>query len=111
LTDEWMRWILAASFLSVANGLYALQGRRKHRRTGASLTTLAAFFFAEIGDERRSPPSLAARFERFYAVVISTTCGMMLANIAAVPIGHRLADGLPVRAIGIAVLTLAGTGG
>lgn len=120
-----MRWVLAASFLSVA--IWALfpdkaaEDGRGYGRAGAFLTTLVAFFLAEIGDKTQiATVALAARFEQFYPVVIGTTCGMMLANIPAVLIGHRLADKLPVRVIrvaaavvfaALAVLTLAGTGG
>jgi putative Ca2+/H+ antiporter (TMEM165/GDT1 family) len=53
--------------------------------------------------------ALAARFEQFYAIVIGTTCGMMLANIPAVLIGHRLADRLPVRVIRIAAAVVFAT--
>jgi putative Ca2+/H+ antiporter (TMEM165/GDT1 family) len=120
-----MRWILAASFLSVA--IWALfpdkiaeDGRDNHR-WGAFTTTLVAFFFAEIGDKTQiATIGLAARFEQFYPVVIGTTCGMMLVNIPAVALGHRLAEKLPVRVIrvaaalvfaALAALTLAGIGG
>jgi putative Ca2+/H+ antiporter (TMEM165/GDT1 family) len=125
LTGEGMRWVLVASFLSVA--IWALfpdrvaEGGRGSGRSGAFLTTLVAFFLAEIGDKTQiATVALAARFEQFYPVVIGTTCGMMLANIPAVLVGHRLADKLPVRVIRIAAaivfvalaaLTLAGTGG
>ena len=51
---------------------------------------------------------LAARFEVFYAVVAGTTLGMMLANIPAVILGDRLADKLPLKAIGITAAVLFG---
>jgi len=124
LTGGWMRWILAASFLSVA--VWALfpdraaKNGRGYGRSGAFLTTLIAFFLAEIGDKTQiATAALAARFEQFSPVLIGTTCGMMAANIPAVLIGHRLADRLPVRLIRIAaavvfaalaVLTLIGGG-
>jgi Ca2+/H+ antiporter, TMEM165/GDT1 family len=120
-SGPWMRWILAASFLSVA--VWALfpdnleESDRAGRR-GAFVATLVAFFLAEIGDKTQiATIGLAARFEQFYPVVIGTTVGMMLANIPAVLIGGRLADRLPLRLIritaafvfaGLAVLTLAG---
>ena len=90
-------------------------------RAGAFLSTLCAFFLAEIGDKTQiATIGLAARFEAFYPVVIGTTLGMILANIPAVLIGDRIADRLPMRAIRITaavvfatlgVLTLAGVGG
>jgi putative Ca2+/H+ antiporter (TMEM165/GDT1 family) len=90
-------------------------------RAGAFLSTLCAFFLAEIGDKTQiATIGLAARFEPFYPVVVGTTLGMMLANIPAVLIGDRIADKLPVKAIRITaavvfaalgVLTFAGVGG
>ena len=125
LSGPWMRWILAISFLSVA--VWALfpdkyeSGGNGMNRAGAFLSTLSAFFLAEIGDKTQiATIGLAARFEAFYPVVVGTTLGMMLANIPAVLIGDRIADKLPVKAIRITaavvfaalgVLTFAGVGG
>lgn len=124
LSGPWMRWILGISFLSVA--VWALfpdkyEGDEGISRAGAFLSTLCAFFLAEIGDKTQiATIGLAARFEGFYPVVSGTTLGMMLANIPVVLIGDRIADRLPVKAIRITaavvfaalgVLTLAGVGG
>lgn len=122
LGGSWMRWILAASFLSVS--VWALfpdtvaENTREIHRAGAFMATLVAFFLAEIGDKTQiATIGLAARFEQFYPVVIGTTCGMMVANIPAVLIGDRLAGRLPLRAIrlaaavvfsGLAILTVVG---
>ena len=105
----WLRWGLGLSFLAVA--VWALIPDRyddtgadgSGRRFGAFLTTLFAFFVAEIGDKTQiATIGLAARFEQLWPVVLGTTLGMMLANIPAVLIGDRIADRLPVRAIRIA---------
>jgi Ca2+/H+ antiporter, TMEM165/GDT1 family len=84
------------------------------------LSTLVAFFLAEIGDKTQiATIGLAARFEQFYPVVTGTTFGMMLANIPAVLLGNKVADQLPVKAIRITaavvfailgLLTLTGVG-
>jgi putative Ca2+/H+ antiporter (TMEM165/GDT1 family) len=67
------------------------------------MSTLVAFFLAEIGDKTQiATIGLAARFEQFYPVVLGTTLGMMLANIPAVITGDRIAERLPTRAIRIA---------
>lgn len=120
LAGPWLRWVLAASFFSVA--VWALfpdrlEGERLPRY-GAFLTTLCAFFIAEIGDKTQiATIGLAARFHEFYAVVAGTTLGMMLANIPVVIAGNRAAGRLPLRAIRITaaivfaalgVLTLVG---
>jgi Ca2+/H+ antiporter, TMEM165/GDT1 family len=106
LAGPWMQWILGVSFLSVA--LWALfpdkyKGDPKSvSRAGAFISTLVAFFLAEIGDKTQiATVALAARFELFYAVVAGTTLGMMLANVPAVFVGGKLADKLPVKAIRI----------
>jgi Ca2+/H+ antiporter, TMEM165/GDT1 family len=124
VSGPWMRWILGLSFLSVA--IWALfpdkyEGDDKAiSRWGAFMSTLVAFFFAEIGDKTQiATIGLAARFEQFYPVVIGTTLGMILANIPAVLLGNKVADKLPVKAIRITaaavfaiigLLTLVGLG-
>jgi putative Ca2+/H+ antiporter (TMEM165/GDT1 family) len=124
LSGPWMRRILGISFLSVA--VWALFPDKYEgddeglSRAGAFLSTLCAFFLAEIGDKTQiATIGLAARFEAFYPVVIGTTLGMMLANIPAVLLGHKLANNLPLKAIRIVaalvfavlgVLTLIGVG-
>jgi putative Ca2+/H+ antiporter (TMEM165/GDT1 family) len=104
LSGEWLHWIVGLSFLATA--VWALFPDRLDAddstisRGGAFVTTLIVFFLAEIGDKTQiATISLAARFEQFYAVVIGTTLGMMIANIPAVILGDRLAGRLPLRAI------------
>ena len=104
LVGPWMRWLLGLSFLSVA--VWALVPDRyegdamRLSRKGAFVSTLIAFFFAEIGDKTQiATVGLAARFEVFYAVVAGTTLGMMLSNIPAVALGDRLAGKLPIKVI------------
>ena len=63
-------------------------------------STFAAVFLAEMGDKTQlATIGLGARFPFPVAVVLGTTIGMMIANIPAVLIGHRLADKLPLRAM------------
>jgi Ca2+/H+ antiporter, TMEM165/GDT1 family len=101
LSGPWMRCLLGFSFLSVA--VWALFPD-KHEgndtsvsRSGAFISTLVAFFIAEIGDKTQiATIGLAARFEHFFPVVIGTTLGMMLANIPPVLLGDKMADKLPV---------------
>ena len=105
LSGAWLRWVLGLSFLAVA--VWALVpdrvDERNAIRAGAFLTTLVAFFLAEIGDKTQiATVGLAARFEPVEAVVLGTTFGMMLANIPAVLLGDRMAGRLPVGAIRIA---------
>ena len=70
------------------------------RNTAFFLTTLVAFFLAEMGDKTQiATVALAAQYNNFYAVVSGTTLGMMLANVPAVYVGERIADRLPVRLV------------
>ena len=69
---------------------------------GAFLTSLIAFFLAEMGDKTQvATIALAARFDALAWVVAGTTLGMMLANVPAVLVGQKLADKLPLHAIRI----------
>jgi putative Ca2+/H+ antiporter (TMEM165/GDT1 family) len=111
LAGSLLRWVLGLSFIGVA--VWALspdkyQGdARTISRSGAFVSTLVAFFIAEIGDKTQiATVGLAARFEQFYPVVLGTTLGMMLANIPAVLVGNRIADKLPVRSIRIAAVVV-----
>jgi Ca2+/H+ antiporter, TMEM165/GDT1 family len=119
-----MHWILGLSFLSVA--IWTLLPDKYEgndtaiSRSGAFISTLVAFFLAEIGDKTQiATIGLAARFEQFYPVVIGTTLAMMLANIPAVLLGSKVADKAPVKPIRITaavvfamlgLLTLTGFG-
>ena len=116
LDGPWMGWALGISFMGVA--IWALFPDRYEakdenvRRFGAFMSSLLAFFLAEIGDKTQIVTiALAARVEVFLPVVVGTTLGMMAANIPAVVIGNRMADKLPVRAIRIASgIVFAGLG-
>ena len=64
------------------------------------LTTLFAFFVAEIGDKTQiATIALAAGYANLLAVVAGTTTGMMLANIPVVLLGNAFAARLPLKAI------------
>jgi Ca2+/H+ antiporter, TMEM165/GDT1 family len=126
LSGPWLHWMLGLSLLSVA--IWALLPDKYEgndtaiSRSGAFISTLVAFFLAEIGDKTQIATStigLAARFEQFYPVVIGTTLAMMLANIPAVLLGSKVADKAPVKPIRITaavvfamlgLLTLTGLG-
>ncbi|MBL8303192.1 MAG: TMEM165/GDT1 family protein [Ideonella sp.] len=119
-----MRWVLGLSFLAMA--VWTLvpdrfeEGDAKLAQRGVFLTTLIAFFLAEMGDKTQiATVALAVKFEAFWPVVAGTTVGMMLANVPAVFVGDRLAQRLPTRLVhgvaaaifaGLGVLTLRGAG-
>lgn len=98
-----MQWVTGVLFIGF--GLWALHPDAldddpKIHRAGAFVTTLIAFFIAEMGDKTQlATVALAARFDSLAAVVLGTTLGMMLANVPAVMIGEKLAARLPMKAI------------
>lgn len=100
----WLPWLTGGLF--IAFGLWALSpdaldGEPAMYRVGALVTTLVAFFIAEMGDKTQfATVTLAARFPgALVAVVLGTTLGMLLANVPAVLLGDRLLRRLPLRAI------------
>ncbi len=119
-----MRWVLGLSFIGMA--IWTLipdkfdEGDAKLAKAGVFVTTVVAFFLAEMGDKTQiATVALAARFDSLWQVVAGTTVGMMIANVPAVIIGDRLAGKIPVKVVhGVAavifamlgVLTLMGVG-
>ena len=110
-----LRWGLGLSFLAMAvwmlvpDKLDPAEVRTPGGDAGAFVSTVIAFFLAEMGDKTQiATVGLAARFDAFFAVVAGTTVGMMIANVPAVLIGDRLAAKLPVRLVhGIAAAIFA----
>jgi len=97
-------WILAASFLVVA--AWTLVPDRLNDdgqiavKYGPFMTTLVAFFIAEMGDKTQvATVMLAAQFEYFWMVVCGTTLGMLLANVPVVFVGNFAAERLPLKLI------------
>jgi Ca2+/H+ antiporter, TMEM165/GDT1 family len=124
VSPEVLRWILGLSFLGMA--VWTLipdkfdEKDAKLARFGVLGTTVIAFFLAEMGDKTQiATVALAAKYHAFLAVVAGTTLGMMIANVPAVMLGHRIADRMPVRLVHaiaalifalLGVLTLLGAG-
>ena len=108
-----MRWVLGLSFLGMAAWILVPDEiddeETSLARHGVFLTTLIAFFVAEMGDKTQvATVALAARYESMAAVVAGTTFGMMLANVPAVYFGERIANRVPVKLVhGIAALIFA----
>jgi putative Ca2+/H+ antiporter (TMEM165/GDT1 family) len=108
-----MRWVLGLSFLAMAawtmipDEIDAEEAQLA--KYGVFLTTLIAFFVAEMGDKTQvATVALAARYESMAAIVAGTTFGMMLANVPAVYFGERIANRVPLKLVhGIAALIFA----
>jgi putative Ca2+/H+ antiporter (TMEM165/GDT1 family) len=106
LTPQVLRWIVAGSFFAIA--LWTLKPDTLDKDVplpthGAFVTTVVAFFLAEIGDKTQvATVLLAAKYSPLWQVVAGTTFGMLLANVPVVMLGSRFADRLPLRAARIA---------
>jgi putative Ca2+/H+ antiporter (TMEM165/GDT1 family) len=105
ISPEALRYGLAASFLGMAVWILIPDKLDEDdalakRRSSIFVTTLAAFFLAEMGDKTQiATVALAARYPSVLMVVCGTTVGMLLANVPAVLLGDRLAHRLPVRLV------------
>lgn len=108
-----MRWVLGLSFLAMAVWIMVPdeidEEESQLARFGVFMTTLIAFFLAEMGDKTQvATVALAARFQSMLAVVAGTTFGMMLANVPAVYFGERIANKVPLKLVhGLAALIFA----
>lgn len=104
-SDVALHWILAASFAATA--LWTLipdkindDEANTARRYGPFMTTLIAFFIAEIGDKTQvATVMLAAQYPHLLMVIIGTTLGMLIANVPVVLAGNFAADKLPLTLI------------
>lgn len=121
-----MRWVLGLSFLAMA--IWTMipdhidEADAALPKFGVFMTTLLAFFLAEMGDKTQvATVALAARYTEVASVVAGTTLGMMLANVPAVVFGERIAHKVPLglvhglaaaifMALGMATLMGAGAG-
>ncbi|KFI08485.1 TMEM165/GDT1 family protein [Massilia sp. BSC265] len=113
LGPEVMRWVLGLSFLAMAAWIMVPDKVDADdvplARFGVFVTTLLAFFIAEMGDKTQvATVALAARYESMAAIVAGTTFGMMLANVPAVVFGERIANRVPLKLVhGLAALIFA----
>ena len=111
-----MRWVLGLSFLGMA--IWAMipdqidETEASLAKFGVFMTTLLAFFVAEMGDKTQvATVALAARYTEIAAVVAGTTLGMMIANVPAVLFGERIANKVPLALVhGIAAVMFMGLG-
>jgi Ca2+/H+ antiporter, TMEM165/GDT1 family len=101
VSSDVMRWVLGLAFIGFAG--WALIPDKlddegdKPNRFGPFLTTLVAFFLAEMGDKTQfATIALGAQYASLTMVVLGTTLGMMAANIPAVLLGERLAKYVPL---------------
>jgi putative Ca2+/H+ antiporter (TMEM165/GDT1 family) len=110
--DEILRWLLALAFLAVA--IWTLKPDRSDdeealptSRWGVFGVTAVAFFLAEMGDKTQiATVVMAAQFSSLAAVVLGTTCGMLVADVPVVLLGNVASAKIPFKAVRIAAALL-----
>ena len=115
LTPAVLDAVVGASMLVMAGWTLIpdkLDGDTEIASRGAFLTTLFAFFVAEIGDKTQiATVALAAGYSNLPAIVAGTTLGMMAANVPVVFLGTAFATRLPIKQIHrVASVLFAGLG-
>lgn len=101
IPEIYLKWVLGVSFLAFA--VWVLipdkdDGLTKDSRFGAFVTTLIAFFLAEMGDKTQlSTVALAARYDDLLLVTLGTTLGMMFSDGLAVIFGEKLTQKISMK--------------
>jgi putative Ca2+/H+ antiporter (TMEM165/GDT1 family) len=105
LGPEVLRWVLGGSFLAMAVWMLIPdklddEDDNDAPRMGVFLTTVVAFFLAEMGDKTQiATVMLAAQYNAWFMVVAGTTLGMMLANAPVVWLGDAITRRVPLRLV------------
>jgi len=105
LGPDVLRWVLGASFIAMALWMLIpdkLDGDEGEAapRFGVFLSTVLAFFLAEMGDKTQiATVMLAAQYNAWATVVAGTTLGMMLANAPVVWLGDTITRRVPLRMV------------
>lgn len=103
IPEPYLTWLLSAIFIGF--GLWILipdtdEGLSTKSHFGPFLTTVIAFFLAEMGDKTQlSTVALAAEYKDVVKVTIGTTLGMMVSDGLAVFLGPKLTKKLPMKYI------------
>jgi putative Ca2+/H+ antiporter (TMEM165/GDT1 family) len=112
IPHEWLRWIVAGTFLAMA--LWALKADKiEERRDDASGplqvfgVTALSFFMLEMGDKTQiATIALAAQFDNLAAVIAGTTLGMLVADVPVVYLGRAVAARIPLSAVRLVAAAL-----
>ena len=96
-----MRWILALTFFAFALWILVPDKEEELKQTsqfGVLLTTIIAFFLAEMGDKTQlATIALGARYADTMIVTIGTTLGMLASNALAIFLGYKLLERIPMK--------------
>lgn len=104
LSQDWLGRITGALFIGI--GLWVLvpdstpELKEQAHAKGAFLTSLVAFFLAEIGDKTQlATLTLAAKYHDVTLVTLGTTLGMLGATIPAMLLGEKLLTRIPLKQV------------
>lgn len=115
LGENILRWVLGLGFLAMAawimvpDKLDEDDAKVDVSQHSIFVTTVIAFFLAEMGDKTQiATVALAAQYASLFWVVAGTTLGMMIANVPAVLVGDKMANKLPLNIVhGVAAVIFA----
>ena len=115
LGENTLRWVLGLGFLAMAvwimipDKLDEDDAKIDASHHSIFVTTVIAFFLAEMGDKTQiATVALAAQYSSLLWVVAGTTLGMMIANVPAVILGDKMAHKLPLNIVhGVAAVIFA----
>ena len=102
---QMLRWILGASFIAMAVWMLIPDKLDEDEgndapRMGVFMTTVVAFFLAEMGDKTQiATVMLAAQYNAWAWVVAGTTLGMMVANAPVVWLGDAITKRVPIALV------------
>jgi putative Ca2+/H+ antiporter (TMEM165/GDT1 family) len=98
---ETLRWGLAVLFFLFAAWILIPDKEDEPKEVGhfgAFLTTVIAFFVAEMGDKTQlATIALGARYSNVLLVTAGTTLGMLASNALAIFLGERLLKRVPMQ--------------
>jgi putative Ca2+/H+ antiporter (TMEM165/GDT1 family) len=109
-SPETLKALLALTFIGF--GLWILipdkdEGYKEHGRFGAFMTTVIAFFIAEMGDKTQlATIALGARYSMPAVVTIGTTLGMIGSNALAIFLGEKLLKKVPMNIVRLCACVL-----
>lgn len=101
ISQEILKWLLAATFIGF--GVWILipdedEGLNENYKWGPFVTTLVAFFLAEMGDKTQlATVALGAKYTAPIAVTFGTTMGMLGADGLAVFFGHKFTQKISMK--------------
>lgn len=101
VSPQILTWTLAGTFLAFAVWILIPdkdEDLKEGGRFGAFLTTLVAFFMAEMGDKTQlATVALGAKYSSPFVVTAGTTVGMLASDGLAVFFGQKLTERISMK--------------